>query len=957
MSDLNDEAGPPPPAAARPLADRLFGNSPFLARLASRSPAAAARALAAATGEADGDGALNAIIAPFENARPDGESKDSLMAALRQARNHLALLVAAMDVADEWPLEHVTAALSRFADAAVGSVLGHLLAQRMTRGDLPWPDGTPEAVSPALGRNCGLFVLALGKLGGGELNYSSDIDLIVLFDPERSHYQGRKTLSDCMIRITRDMVDMLERRTGDGYVFRTDLRLRPDPGATPVALSVDAAESYYHSLAASWERAAMIKARPIAGDITAATTYLDMLSGWVWRRSMDFSTLDDIASIKTQLLSHYGQKDTSFEGFDVKLGRGGIREVEFFAQINQLLFGGREPSLQEKPTCLVLDRLVAADRLEARVRDQLVAAYEALRRIEHRLQMIDDAQTHSIPESADARGRLVHLLALPDEDSLRKTLGDHTRTVHAHYQDLLPDSDGNRATAGPDLPGLLTEHGFTAPDKAAELIEGWRRGRYRAVRTERARRLLNEILPDLLAAMGETASPDDALSRFDKFLSQLPAGVQLFSLLQANPGLFRLLARVMGLAPALADRLARKPTLWDHVLDPDFFSPIPDGETLHAELVEALSHARDYQDSLDITRQWVHEHKFRIGVHMLESLADVRQCCASMTRVADAALTALIPETERDFERRHGRFPGGGIAVLAMGKYGGGELTHTSDLDIVFLYQVADGAAQSDGDRPLSPSQYFSRLGQNILTALTALTPEGPLFEVDTRLRPSGAQGPLVVTLKTFEDYYTSSAWTWEHMALTRARPVLVPDTMRAPLKDSLRRVLTAPRDADRLVVDVANMRARLFSEFGTDNPWSVKHVRGGLVDIEFICQYLMLKTGHREPEIFTAEISDCIRRLSWLDVLMDGAADTLNSAHWLQQNVQAVLRLSLGTAPNTDDRIPPALRDVLCRATGMEDFATLKERLVRTQEMVHAIARNLIETPAERASERLEQP
>lgn len=933
----------------RALALALFGHSHFLSSIARRQPHLAANYL---SGEPDQN--FDKILRCLSKPRPEGEKTEDMMTFLREKKAAAAFLIAAADIAGWWTLEQVTIALSQFADAALELSLAHLLHQRMRTGELPWPKGDQEPVSPALSRNSGYFILGMGKLGAFELNYSSDIDLIVLYDPERTTYNGTKSLQNCFVKLTQDLVQIMEARTMYGYVFRTDLRLRPDPGATPVALSVGAAENYYHSMAVNWERSAMIKARVVAGDQTAGAAYLDTMARWVWRKNMDFAALNDIAAIKNQINHHYRQSPTAFRGFDVKLGYGGIREIEFFAQINQLLHAGRHPNLRVRGTLDALDVLAMDQLIDGKTHKRLSSGYRFLRTLEHRIQMVDDQQTHTIPEDDEGFARLVSFMGYADTENFKVALKSHTDEISKIYDGLLPDEEGTGKDgySETELPETLANLGFSDVSGAVSIIEAWRRGRYRALRTERAKRLLEVILPGLLEAFSKTHNASSALTRFDKFISQLPGGVQLFSLLQSNPTLFRLLARVMGLAPALAETLAKKPDLWDAVLEPDFYAPLEAEKDLRAKLEVLIKSARDYQDILDIVRRFVAEHRFRIGVQLLESLASVKESGDAQTRLADVTLKALVPQVEDEFALKHGRFPGGGISIVAMGKYGGGELTHTSDLDIVFLYHVPDMDMMSNGPKPLMPSQYFSRLGQHIITAITALTPEGRLYEVDTRLRPSGSQGPLVVTLKTFSDYYTGSAWTWEHMALTRARIILGPPEERQLLETTITNVLTAPRDGTELLRAVNDMRGKLFQQFGTDNPWAIKHTRGGLVDMEFICQYLMLREGNRHPGMFHPQLQESIKRLAAAGALLPQQADMLSEAHQFLQQVQSLLRLCLGGSPTDDTAIPEGLRSTLCHATGCKTFDAVKDKVRARETAIYRLFQDVIEEPANNLAE-----
>jgi len=929
----------------RTICNSLFGNSPFLAAIAERLPHDTVRYL-----NTDPSNSFRTLITDLMAPRPEKESRQELSAFLRLSKARLSLITAYADVSEIWALNDVTKALSDFADIVLAVGLGRLLHETMSRGDLPWPNGAPEAASPQLAQNTGFFILGMGKLGAYELNYSSDIDLIALYDPSATAYLGKKTLAQCWIKITQELMQLIEQRTMHGYVFRTDLRLRPDPGATPVAIAVDAAESYYHSMAVNWERSAMIKARVVAGDIGAGKQYLQNLSSWIWRRNMDFAALKDIAAIKNQINRHYQQDRKIGPGYNVKLGHGGIREIEFFAQVNQLLHAGRHPTLRVRGTLEALKQLETLNILVHENRRDLEAAYKYLRTLEHRIQMVDDAQTHELPLTPEHMLRLALFMGHQTADEMVNSLTIHSDNVSQIYDTLLPDysQDDQIGYSEKDLPNTLKKLSFSDSTTAFSVIEGWRRGRHLALRTERAKALLEQCLPVLLQAFAQTDCPEAALIRFDEFLSKLPTGVQLFSLLHSNPSLFALLARVMGLAPALADTLAKKPELWDMVLEPSFYAPIEDESSLTAELEVRLSYAHDFQDILDFVRKFVAEQKFRAGVHLLESLSDVEESGAALTRVADVALKALVPHVSNEFSRRHGIFPGGGIAILAMGKYGGRELTHTSDLDIVFLYHADDLNKVSDGVKPLMPSQYFSRLGQNIITAITALTSEGRLFEVDTRLRPSGSQGPLVVTLKTFQDYYAQSAWTWEHMALTRARIIIAPDRIIPPLQQSVENVLVQARDPAELLIAVDDMRGKLFNQFGSKNKWSIKHCQGGLVDIEFICQYLMLKEGHSHPEVFDAELSKSITKLQKFNLLSEDDATTLEQAHQLMQKTQSLLRLSIGSSPQNTKSIPIGLQQILIKATNSTSMGVLENRLEQTQCAIYKLYQKLISFPAE---------
>jgi len=926
----------------RALMAALAGHSPYLARLTTVHAPMIAEILAG-----EPDTRLAAEIEWLKNEAIEADSSEALMRLLRHAKGRIALLVAAADLAGAWSLEQVTEALSDFADLALELAVARVLFDRICRGDLAVPSGDARRPAPDTAQDSGFFVLGLGKLGARELNYSSDIDLIVLYDDEAVEYTGKRSASDCMIRMTQELVRLLDTRTADGYVFRTDLRLRPDPGATPVALSVSAAETYYQSVAQTWERAAMIKARVVAGDRVAGEAYLDRLAPFVWRRSLDFAAIEDIHALKDQIHRHHRHHELELAGFDIKLGPGGIRTIEFFVQINQLIAGGRDERLRVSQTVQALDRLVEAGWIETQVRDELAAAYRFLRRLEHRLQMREDQQTHILPKRKEERATIARFMGFDDLESFETTLSDHLERVRSRYEALLPRERTDGSELDEDsLRGRLASLGFADAENALALVERWRRGRYRSLRTPRARKLMESCLDALLAAIGKTAEPDAALARFDGFLNGLPAGVQLFATFQSNPWLFELIARIMGTAPALADELSKRPQLVDALMESDFFASLPEAAILRQELDTALRRARDYQDVLDIVRRWTDERRFQLGVQTLEAVANTRKASEAMTDLAETSIAALLPHVADNYAERHGRFPGGVLGIVAMGKFGGRELSFGSDLDLVLLYDVKGDAEQSDGMRPVGPSRYFSGLGQALITAITAMTAEGRLWEVDTRLRPSGRAGPLVVTLETFSDYYANTAWTWEHMALTRARVVASPPGIARRIRRTISRVLTSERDEASLLPAVATMRERMAKEFATDNPWSVKHVRGGLVDLEFIVQYLLLREGARQPSVFVPRLDDCIDRLMQAQTLSEEDAANLKSAHRLLYSLQSLLRLTITGEPEPG-AFTPDLKRALARAGGVESFDALEHTLLDAEAGVRHVFERVISGPA----------
>jgi [glutamine synthetase] adenylyltransferase / [glutamine synthetase]-adenylyl-L-tyrosine phosphorylase len=912
------------------LLDAVFGNSPFLSHCMVRRPE---RALTWA--QQGPEAAIAAAHALIENA---ADNEKALMAALREARNGVALAVALADIAGIWPLERITGALSSFAERAVDAALGHLLARAAAAGQI---------TSSAQTRDSGIIVLGLGKLGGGELNYSSDIDIMVLWDEER--FQADAPLAVC-VRLVRGLVRLLEERTAEGYALRTDLRLRPDPGATPLALSVDAAELYYESLGQNWERAALIKARAVAGDIEAGEAFLARLTPFIWRRHLDFAAIQDIHSIKRQIHAHKGGAQIAVAGHNVKLGRGGIREIEFFAQTQQLIFGGREASLRTRATCRALSALAEAQRIAPFIALDLTDAYGELRRIEHRLQMIDDAQTHSVPESEEGLAHIACFLGHPDVPAFAAHLTGILQRVEAHYADLFEESDplsgeaggafGNLVFTGteddPDTLATLARLGFADPSAVAAIIRGWHHGRVRAMRSPRARQILTELMPRLLTAFGATSHPDGALLRLQEFISRLPAGVQLFSLFQSNADLLDLVAEIMGTTPRLAEHLARTPTLLDHVLDTDFYDDLGSARQVEADLERHLVDLRDAEDLYDRVRRWTHDREFQLGVHLLRGMISPGAAAAGLTALTDAVLQALLPRVTDEFALQHGSIPGSDIAVLALGKYGARELNFGSDLDLVFVYRHEGGESASDGRRPLPPSLYYTRLCQRFVNALTTMTNAGRLFEIDMRLRPSGNAGPLASELTGFLRYQAEEAWTWEHLALTKLRVVYGEPDLAAAVETGVRAVLERPRDAGEVATAVRDMRQRIGREHPPLDRLDVKYAHGGLIELDFLAQGLQLIHGAQHPEVLATSSTDSLQACARVGLLGDHEAEELIAAGRLMQDVQGVIRLAMAR-PARERDMPRPLRDLMARITGLGSFETLASVLDAAQGVVRA--------------------
>jgi glutamate-ammonia-ligase adenylyltransferase len=921
--------------AGRALLAAVFGNSPFLGRCLLLDMDTVRHLLAHGA-----DAVFAEVVNGVHQSATDDADNNRLMQTLRVAKRRAALVIALADIAGIWSVDQVTGALSAFADACIGVAAAHLLRRAVEAGDLR----LPSPAEPAHGS--GLVILAMGKLGACELNYSSDIDLIVLYDRDKVDYRGNRTVQDFFVRLARDLLRILQERTDAGYVFRTDLRLRPDPASTPLAMSVAAAETYYEGMGQNWERAAMIKARAVAGDIAAGELFLRRLKPFVWRKHLDFAAIQDIHSIKRQIHAVKGHRDIAVGGHDIKLGRGGIREIEFFAQTQQLIWGGRNPALRQPQTCEAIRALAEAGRVVARTADDMIDAYRFLRRVEHRLQMVDDRQTQTLPPAGPELDAIARFAGFPDADAFAAELLRHLGNVEDRYAELFEEAPplggpGNLVFTGtdndPETVATIAGMGFGDGASVSNVIRGWHHGRYRAMRSTRARELLTEITPKLLESLARTAHPDVAFARFDGFLARLPAGVQLFSLLYANPGLLDLIAEIMGGAPRLAEHLSRHAYLLEAVLARGFFDPLPAPERLRAELGEALRQGNDYQDMLDIVRRWTKDRQFQVGVRVLRHVADAEGAGASLSDIADAALAALQPRVELEFTRQHGRLPGDGIAIVALGKLGSREMTVTSDLDLIFIYDMPAGQVSeeawnshpSDGAKPLAPIHYYARLAQRLINAVTAPTGEGRLFEVDMRLRPSGDQGSIASSIEGFRRYQEESAWTWEHMALTRGRVVAAAPGLARRIERVLRAILARPRDPMKLAADVRDMRARIAQQYPGDRFWDIKYRRGGMLDVEFIAQFLQLRHAAANAEVLRPNTTEALRRLAATGFVDRDVADELVAAAALWHRLLGAMRLTIGATP--DDAIAGGLGRTLAAAAGSGDIAVLRAEIEAT--------------------------
>ena len=920
-------------AAVRRLVESVSEGSPFLWQLATEDPARLLRIL-----DSDPETHFAALLAEAAAGVAAAEDEAQAMQRLRRLKAKAALLIALADIGGVWPVPRVTRALTELADAAIGAAVRFLLRVATADGRVAPPDpARPEQGS-------GYFVLAMGKMGAFELNYSSDVDLIVLFDPAAPALHEAIEPAPFYVRLTRGLVKLLQERTADGYVFRVDLRLRPDPASTQIAISTLAALSYYESTGQNWERAALIKARACAGDIAAGEAFLADLSPFIWRKYLDYAAIADIHAMKRQVHAYRGHDDIAVEGHNLKLGRGGIREIEFFVQTQQLIAGGRHPDLRGRSTLEMLDRLAQGGWIDAAAARDLRAAYCFLRTVEHRLQMVADEQTQTLPTDPEALARFVRFLGFADRDAFADALVGHLRAVQRRYARLFEAAPAalQRALAFPidtnDAATLdrLTEMGFRQPLAASATVRHWFSGAYPSLKGEFARSRLAELAPDLLLQLSRADDPDRTLVSFDRFLAGLQGGARLISLLGRNPDLLALLMLTLGTAPRLADLIAQYPQAMDGLIDPAFFGALPDGEQLAAQLGRSLAQSGSYEDFLDRARMFGQEQMVLIGARILSGTVSAEQAGEGFARLADVLIAALHRAVADNFAAAHGRLEGQQTAVLAMGKLGGREMTAGSDLDLILVYDFDEARPESGGSRPLAGMQYFARLTQRLISALTAQTNYGALYQVDMRLRPSGRSGPVATKIERFRDYHENEAWTWEHMALTRARVVSAAPEFAARIERVIADVLGRPRDRASVTADILEMRAAIAAEKGEGERWDLRYASGGLVDVEFIAQYLQLVHAAAHPDILDVSTAKALEKAARRGVLAPEDAEILRPAVRLYQNLTQILRLCL-TQKFEPAKAGPGLLGLLARAADLPDFATLDAHLTETQQQVRA--------------------
>jgi glutamate-ammonia-ligase adenylyltransferase len=918
---------------AENIADVIFSHSPYLSSSIVKNP------------EFFFDIFKNGVNSEFEKIITSVKSYkfsgfEDLNKFLRKEKNKASLLIAIADIVGIWDVLEVTKNITIFADNVVGLATDCLLLDYHNKNIIKLVDvENPQ-------KNSGLVIIALGKMGSFELNYSSDIDLAVYFEDDKLEYLGRKTLPQFWVEFTQQLIDVLQRRDFDGYVFRVDMRLRPDPGAHPVAVSLKTAFNYFNTVGQNWERAAYIKNRFIAGDEDSATHFKRFMDKIIWRRQLDFETIEDIHSIKRQIDTKQGSLPENLFNYNIKLGRGGIREIEFFAQTQQLIWGGRKPSLRKKDTVSALNALVEEGEVEQKIAAALIESYKHYRIVEHRLQMIADEQTHELPTSLETMEEFAIFCGFNNREEFINDLSSKITAVQNYYSNLFntspslasdnPEASGSLVFTGmendPDTIKTLQKIGFNDPEKISELIRGWHHGRINLTKKKRTRAVLTKLMPALISSFAKSQNPDVAFINLNEFLSKQPLSSQVFSLLYVNSEILDLLAEIFGGYPEIAESLTHHPNLLDYLVSSEFKNEFPEIEYLYSSLEENITHLdeKSLDKIIEATKIWANERRFQVGVKVIRNKISEGEIFENLSNIAEVILRILIPHIKQEINQQYGMVESSKFAIIAYGKFGSRELTFGSDLDLVFVYDVAENAAL---DLNISPSEYHIRFANKIAGYLTNLTESGKLFNLDLRLRPMGDKGAMACNLQSYSQYYNLSqkdgAWAWEYMALTRARAISEDANFEDGLNKLISEKLQQSWVKEELKKQVIDMHKRVAVNKKTDDVFHVKHIRGGMVDVEYIVQYLLLLNASKNPLILKVKIIDAINALSLQNIIKPDHAKTLLEAFILYRKVQNILRI-------TETKIfSKNTEKILCRYTGFKDFSALKNNLVSFQKKV----------------------
>ena len=880
-----------------PSLPEIAETSRYLARLLAARPALAAEVEASL-----GQPVTAAELAAWLAAQEVGEA--NLKPKLRQLKQRAYARISARDLGGLAPLGEVVECMTLIAELAVTKaveVLGRGLAERY---------GTPRGAD---GRAQELIVIGMGKLGGRELNVSSDIDLIFVY-PEDGDTDGARPISnfEYFTRLGRGLINVIADVTEDGQVFRVDMRLRPNGDSGPLVCSFDMLENYFVTQGREWERYAWIKARPLSGG---RHDELEAIRRpFVFRKYLDFGAINAMRELHAQIRQEVAKKD---KADNVKLGPGGIREIEFIAQVFQLIRGGRDPALQIKATLQVLKLLVGQGQLAQEAASELAAAYDFLRRVEHRLQYLDDAQTHMLPTNDADRAIIARAMGYGSFDGLLAELDDHRAAVARHFEAVFADPNRGehkhagmwRGAGGEDQGEEFAKLGYRQPREAAARVAALREGpRYQQLAAG-IRERFDALVPQLIQAAAEMPNPDATLSRSLDLLESISRRAAYLALLQQYPQALRKVAELVSSSSWAADYLQRHPILLDELLDPRLLDVLPDWSGVRAALESRLAEMEpDTERQMDLLRETHHAQVFRLLAQDVAGLYTVERLADHLSELADILLDAALRHAWLKMLKRHVEQPK--FAVISYGKLGGKELGFASDLDLVFLY---DDAAPEAGEN-------YGRLGTRLNTWLSAQTAAGQLFETDLRLRPNGESGLVVSSMEAFRKYQLESAWVWEHQALTRARFSAGDPAVGESFEKIRCEVLCQQRDLEKLRADIVEMRQKMMDSHATrgdlrDTVFDLKHDPGGLVDVEFIVQYLVLGHSHAHHELTGNKGNIALLKMAADAGLIPGnLAETVRNAYRDYRRMQHGLRLN-----GTKARVAP--EEVGARVTAVREL------------------------------------
>lgn len=893
----------------------LCGSSPFLVNLMYKSPSLMADLL---VGHAlDVAKSYDDLLKALRAAVPDTADLASLMKTLRTFKRAEIVRIAARDLCGLASLEEVTQELSDLA--AVSLQVAYENCYRL----LVQEHGVPLMVTEYGSRPASMTIIGMGKLGGRELNFSSDIDIIYFYESDKGETTGiddgrggRKgvvSLHAFFNKLAEQVTKALHQVTEDGFVFRVDVGLRPEGKSGDMAVSLRSAEVYYESWGQSWERTAMLKARPVAGSLELGEQLLQMLSPFVYRKYLDYNLIEDMKLMKLKIDASLARNREGES--NLKLGRGGIREIEFFIQALQLVYAGKTPRLRERNSLKALQLLSDARIISEEDSRQLSEAYRFLRTVEHRIQVVQERQTHSLPASPEEMQALARRCGFLRENGLKRfveTLEGHRARVAAIYGGLFHGREEKLqqavqpeimclldTKADPDLvKDLLAERRLEDVDRAFDNLNLLRGGKVRGNITERSRRVLAQIAPLFLHYLLESPDPDMALANAERFLGVVAGRSSFYALLAENQETLKLLATLFGTSEFLSKILIGHPELLESMVVRTYASMEKPREVMAEELTGLLQQAEDLEERLDVLRRYRNEEFLRIGLNDIHGKLGQGSIAAQLTNLAEVCLEKAYQIAVAELSRfghptwkQEGVSQRANLAIIGMGKLGGGELNYHSDLDIIFIY---DHQGETDGDKQITNHEYFAKLAQKLISVLSTQTREGYVYKLDTRLRPSGNAGPLVTSLESFLAYHRTEAQIWERQALAKARVVLGETGLAASIYAVVQQSVYGSSIDDEGRREIHRLRMRMEHEIARESAgnYNIKTGRGGMVDVEFLAQYLQLRYGHHHPEVRTTNTVAALKEVRRLHLIPQHDADTLISGYKFLRKLENRLRL-----------------------------------------------------------------